>query len=88
MLTVDQALSLVAEHAKQLPAEPVRLRDALGLVLARTVVSDIDSPPHDKAMMDGFAVAASDRATTRTIIEEVMAGDVPHHAVRPGGATR
>lgn len=88
MLTVDQALSLVAEHAKQLPAAPVKLRDALGLVLARTVVSDIDSPPHDKAMMDGFAVVASDRSSPRTIIEEVMAGDVPHHTVRPGGATR
>ncbi len=88
MRTVDQALELVAIHAKPLPANRVKLRESLGLVLAESMVSDIDSPPHNKAMMDGFAVVASDRSPTRTIIEEVLAGDVPHRAVRPGGATR
>ena len=88
MLTVDQAIELVARHAEKLPAARMALRDALGLVLAESVASDIDSPPHNKATMDGFAVVASDRSPTRTIIESVVAGDVPHHAVRPGAATR
>jgi molybdopterin molybdotransferase len=88
MLTVDQAMQLVAQHAVPLAPSRVKLRDALGLVLAEPIVSDIDSPPHNKAMMDGFAVVASDRTTTRTIIEDVMAGDVPRRAVRPGGASR
>ncbi|WP_442483763.1 molybdopterin molybdotransferase MoeA [Aeoliella sp. SH292] len=88
MLTVDQALELIASHTARLAASRVRLRDALGLVLAEDVVSDIDSPPHNKAMMDGFAVVASDRASTRTIVESIMAGDVPRRPIRPGTVAR
>ena len=29
---------------------------ALGLVLAEDIVSDLDMPPYDKALMDGYAV--------------------------------
>lgn len=88
MLTADQALQLVNQHAKRLPSVQRTLSDALGLVLTEPVVSDIDSPPHDKAMMDGYAVLASDRSETRTIIERIMAGDVPQHALRSGEAAQ
>ena len=47
-------------------------------------MSDIDSPPFDKSMLDGFAIAVSDPSPTRRIIEQVIAGGVPHHAVEPG----
>lgn len=88
MLTVDEATQLVNEQTSALPPVRVRLREARGLVLAGEVVSDIDSPPHNKAMMDGFAVVAGDASETRSILESVMAGDVPRHAVRPGTAAR
>lgn len=88
MITVDQALQLVGQHAAQLAPMRVRLRDALGLVLADDVTSDVDSPPYNKAMMDGFAVVASDRSSTRTIIESIMAGDVPRRPIRPGTTAR
>lgn len=88
MLTVDQALELIAAYASPSPSTRVRLGDALGLVLTEDAVSDIDSPPHNKAMMDGFAVVASDHSPTRSIVESIMAGDVPRHAIRPGTVAR
>ena len=56
-------------------------------MLAEDVTSDIDSPPHDKAMVDGYAVIASDSGP-RTVIEEVTAGRIPQRTVTPGTATR
>jgi molybdopterin molybdotransferase len=32
-------------------------------LLAADVASDIDSPPYDKAMMDGYAIVAADLAS-------------------------
>ncbi len=40
--------------------EEVPLAEAAGRVLAREAVSDVDLPPFEKSMMDGFAVRASD----------------------------
>jgi len=88
LLTVQQATELVAAQLESLPATQIALRDALGHVLAEDVVSDIDSPPHDKSMMDGFAVCAGDRSVQRAIIEEVMAGDVPTKTLQRGQVTR
>ncbi len=91
MLSVPQALDLVLRHAAARPAVDVRLSDALGLVLAQDVASDVNSPPHDKAMVDGYAVRADDfcnGVAELTVIEEVPAGQVPRRAVLPGAATR
>jgi molybdopterin molybdotransferase len=61
MLPVSQAQQLVLQHTTRRPVEPVALTtQTLGLVLAEDVVSDIDMPPYEKALMDGFAVRAAD----------------------------
>jgi molybdopterin molybdotransferase len=91
MIDVAQALKLVLEHAAPLPAGSLPAIDALGLTLAADVVSDIDSPPHDKAMVDGYAVIAADLSggtAELAVIEEVAAGSTPTLSVRPGQATR
>ena len=91
MLSVDEALSLVLERAAPKAAASVDLDDALGQVLAEDIASDIDSPPHDKAMMDGYAVVAADLAggaAELAIAEEVTAGQVPTVAIASGQATR
>jgi molybdopterin molybdotransferase len=92
MLLVSQAQQIVLERAHPLPAETVPLTpSALGLVLAEDVTSDLDMPPYDKAMMDGYAVRSADLAGGRAvlrIIEEVTAGQVPRRPVGPGEATR
>src|SRR5579863_7296953 len=91
MLSVAEALSEIVAHVRRLPPTRLPLADALGLVLADDVVSDLDSPPFDKALMDGYAVRAADvvggRASLR-MIEEVLAGQVPRHAVASGEAIR
>lgn len=91
MLTVEEALALVLDTAAVRPAQQVRLNEALGLCLAQDVVSDVNSPPHDKAMVDGYALRADELASgfaELAVLEEVTAGDVPRRAVMPGSATR
>ena len=57
MLTVADARSAVLVHARPLPPETVPLTPSLlGAVLAEDVASHLDAPPHDKSMMDGYAV--------------------------------
>src|SRR2546423_12613029 len=92
MLCVSEAQSLILEAVRPLPAETVLLTPAaLGLVLAEDVVSDIDSPPHDKALMDGYAVRAADLAegvNLLAVVEEITAGRTPQKTVGPGQASR
>ena len=88
LLSVAEALQLIQIKAAPLLAQPIALAEARGLTLAEDVSSDIDSPPHDKAMMDGYAVRSVDRDQPRQVIEQVFAGDVPRLALSAGAATR
>jgi molybdopterin molybdotransferase len=86
VISVEEARKAVLEHAATNPSVPASLAEALGLVLAEDVASDIDSPPFDKAMVDGYAVRASDLSggsAELVVIEEVTAGQM---ATRSGGA--
>ncbi|HEY3391825.1 MAG TPA: molybdopterin molybdotransferase MoeA, partial [Lacipirellulaceae bacterium] len=88
MLTIEEALKLVARNAEPLAPRKVPLREANGLVLAEDVVSEVNSPPYNKTMMDGYAVRSGDRQPERRVLEEIGAGAVPRHPVTPGTATR
>src|SRR5436853_4970050 len=91
MLSVDDALGRVLELARWLPPVATPLGEARGRVLAETIVSDIDSPPHDKSIVDGYAVIAADMVNPPielAVLEEVTAGAVPKHTVERGLATR
>lgn len=90
MITVPEALDLVRRHTRPTQPMPTRLLDSLGLVLAQDVASDVDSPPHDKALVDGYAVRAADirsGGTRLKVLEQVLAGSLPAHEVTPGTAT-
>lgn len=91
MINVAEALELVVNRAGAKRPQTVALQQALGLVLAEEVTSDIDSPPHDKSLVDGYAVLAVDAQATPvelTVIEEVAAGATPTQPVTSGTATR
>lgn len=91
MLTVAEALALVSQTVQPFEIEARPLSDALGLVLAQSVMADIDSPPFDKSLMDGYAVRSSDiRSGMREldIVDEVTAGRTPTCSVDVGQATR
>jgi putative molybdopterin biosynthesis protein len=80
---------------RTLPSESVALAEALGRVLAGDVASPIDVPPFDRALVDGFAVRATDTqgsrsASPRRLIlnPEILAcGVAPRLAVAEGTAT-
>jgi molybdopterin molybdotransferase len=87
MLTVDQALGIIL---KDVPAPRVidaPLPSAAGHVLAEDCTSDLDMPPFDKSMMDGYAVRSSDTGQLE-VIEEVPAGKVPEREVKAGACTK
>ena len=91
MLSVAEALSQILAETQALPSIVLPLGDAMGHVLAADVQADMDSPPFDKALMDGYAVVASDirsGGTRLEVIEEVTAGVVPQRMVASGEATR
>jgi molybdopterin molybdotransferase len=88
MLTVEEALALIEKNSRPLAARRVELGAAAGLVLAEEIRSAVNSPPYDKALMDGYAVRSSDRQPVRQILEEIAAGAVPRFPVTPGAASR
>ena len=91
MINVDEALELIFKRVRTKASKTVALEQALGRVLAEDIISDIDSPPHDKSMVDGYAVLATDAKTTPvelTVSEQVTAGETPSHPVTTGTATR
>ncbi len=93
----DEAMARFHRHLELRPLgrEGVALAQALGRVLARTVVAEIDVPGFDRANVDGFAVRASDTAgaSARAPIplalnQEILTpGHEPRLAVTPGTAT-
>lgn len=91
MLSVSAALEQVLKHAAPKGSARVPLSAAAGRVLAEDVRSDIDSPPYDKSLRDGYAVIAADFEAGRRefdVLEEVVAGQLPTQTVVPGTATR
>ncbi len=91
MLSVEEALDRVLSRAQTRAAVGSATSEALGLVLAEEITSDVDSPPHDKSIVDGYAVIAADLASgpaELTLLEEVMAGDVPRHSITRGTTIR
>ncbi len=92
MLSVAEALAVVLQHARPLPPRSVALSaSAVGLVLAEDVASDMDMPPYDKALMDGYAVRSADLVdgkATLAVIEEITAGRTPTRTVESGQAAR
>jgi molybdopterin molybdotransferase len=92
LLEVAGAQSVVLQRVRPLPPLSVALNAAaLGLILAEDIYSDLDMPPYDKALMDGYAVRAADLPEGRgvlTVIEEVTAGRTPTRPVKTGQAAR
>ncbi|MBA2703848.1 MAG: hypothetical protein H0U60_08345 [Blastocatellia bacterium] len=91
MITVAEAILIVKEQTRSLPAERVELEDALSRFLAEDVIADSDLPPFDRSQMDGYAVRAVDtqNAPVRLrIVGESVAGEGWHNEMVAGEAVR
>ncbi len=90
MLTVAEALAAVRSHARPLAPRRVGLPTALGLVLAEAVAADLDLPPFDKALVDGFALRSADVPAegpiTLRVVDSIFAGQTPSRPIGPGDA--
>lgn len=91
LLSVDEALQRVLEHAQPLPATEVALVEAHGRVLAKDLAARRTQPPDAVSAMDGYAVRAADIANapaTLKVIGEVAAGKPLDHVLQAGEAAR
>ncbi|ASJ09215.1 molybdopterin molybdenumtransferase MoeA [Thermococcus siculi] len=91
-----EALSILLNDLTEIAdVEEVSLDDALGRVLAEDVVSPIDSPPFDRAAVDGYGLRAEDTFQAREyspvkikVIDEIAAGEESRAKVEPGTAVK
>jgi molybdopterin molybdotransferase len=88
MLTVDEALDAILTRCRPLPARVRPLLASAGCVLAEDVTADLDLPPFDKALVDGYAVRSGDLdpggdGRRLTVGEEITAGRTPCRPLGP-----
>ena len=93
LLTIESAHQIVLQAAAAGSTETVALGDSLGRVLSSSVACDIDYPPFDKAMMDGYAVRSSDFSGSNSsrrfrVVGQIAAGTTEHHVLCPGEAVQ
>ena len=91
MLTVTQALNQIVREVGAFAPEQVALSEALGLITAEGVISQENSPPFDKSLMDGYAVLSSDISggmRELIVVDEVTAGRTPSRDIVSGQTTR
>jgi len=79
MTTYHEALRLVLERARPLPARAVLLADALGLVTAEPILAREPVPPFTNSAMDGFALRAADcaAASRERPVRLPVRGEIP-----------
>lgn len=79
LLSIEEALQKVLEAAQPLPPRPVPLDAAIGHYLAEGVSADLDNPPFDKSLVDGYALRFDDVTEGHTrfhVVGTVTAGEV------------
>lgn len=94
-LTVAEALSMVLNGVAPLPSTEVSLDDALGRILAGSIVAKDSLPPFANSSMDGYAVrsadvegAGMDSPISLKVLADIAAGTVADVIVTHGTAAR
>lgn len=91
MIPVSEAIRIVREETRRLPAEKVTITEALGRVLGEDIIADTDLPPFNRAQMDGYAVRVEDTvgAPVRLrVAGEAAAGRGWRETLKAGEAVR
>jgi molybdopterin molybdotransferase len=83
MLPFDKALRIVLDSARKLGSEYVDVAHAKNRILAEDVESDVDMPPRDISVVDGYACRREDLANELKIIETIRAGMPPKKTIGP-----
>jgi len=95
LLPVKETFRLLDENQKITSEETINLINAHGRVNSRRLISKLDSPPFDKAAMDGYAIRAEDTFQARVdnpiklkVIDAIGAGKVSNVKIRNGEAVK
>ena len=91
MLSVDDALAyLLGQASAVTEVDNVPTMEAVGRVLARTLVSTLNVPAADNSAMDGYAVCARDcsAAGRRLVVSQRVAAGQVGGPLEPGTAAR
>ncbi|RLF05845.1 MAG: molybdopterin biosynthesis protein [Thermoprotei archaeon] len=93
LVTPEEALKVIENHIRLAPlgVESLKLREAVGRVLAEDVRAVIDVPPFDRSTVDGYAVRAEDTyvaeeysPVTLRLVGRVEVGEAPRVGVGRG----
>lgn len=94
-LGAAEAARRILDGVARQPPLRMPLDDALGCVLAETVVSPLDVPFHTNSAMDGYAArgvdvrgASTERPVALLVVEQLPAGALPSRAIGPGECAR
>lgn len=95
LLPVKEAFKLLDKNQRLTGEETINLINAHGRVNSRRLTSKLDSPPFDKAAMDGYAIKAEDTFQARAdnpiklkVIDAIGAGKVSNVKLRNGEAVK
>jgi len=91
VIDVDEAQRIVLAQTRPLGTVQVSLEEALFRTLAAPIQCDLDDPPFDRAVMDGYAVRAADVAhvpVTLKVVGQVAAGAVADRPLAAGEAVQ
>lgn len=86
LLSLDEALARIVEHARSLAVETVRVADAAGRVLREPARAIVDLPPFPSSAMDGFAVRAAEVPGELPVAFRIAAGTPPPGPLPAGSA--
>ena len=81
MLPFDEALKIVLDSAKKLDSERVDIEQAANRILAEDVESDLDMPPRDRSVFDGYACRRQDLDNELKVVETIRAGMRPKKTI-------
>lgn len=92
LISIDQALALIAQTVKPLAHERVPVEQALQRVLAEEVHAPVDLPIFSQSAVDGYALAAAqhpiETGQNFQVIGEIRAGQVSDVILEAGQAVR
>ena len=95
MLTVTEASERIMAEIRQLDAESVPLRRALGRVCAEEISATVTMPPWSNSSMDGYAVRSADitpvmsgKRVTLRVVATIAAGEFAPRPLKRGEAMR
>ncbi|HEY1990057.1 MAG TPA: gephyrin-like molybdotransferase Glp [Acidimicrobiales bacterium] len=91
MITLDEARGYVLDGCHSLAPQELGIDEAVGCVLAESIVSNVPVPPFDNSAVDGFAFrhrAADENPARLVVVDQVMAGGHSDRPAQPGEAVR